>query len=58
MDIVGREGSLHKVNREFLVYSLFELYKLHKVYLECPIHFKHENELAVDAGGVSRDVYL
>ena len=58
MDIVGQERSLHKVNRESLVHSLFfELYKLHKVYLECPIRFKHENELAVDAGGVSRDVY-
>ena len=32
MDIVGREGSLHKVNRESLVHSLFELYKLHKVF--------------------------
>ena len=47
MDIVGREGNLHEVNRESLVHSLFE----------CPIHFKYENELAVDAGGVSRDVY-
>ena len=31
MDIVGREGSLHKVNRESLVHLLFELYKLHKL---------------------------
>ena len=30
---------------------------MHKVDLECLIRFKHENELAVDAGGVSRDVY-
>ena len=37
MNIVGREGSLHKVNRESLIHSLFELYKLHKVDLECPI---------------------
>ena len=57
MDIVGREGNLHEVNRESLVHLLFELYKLHKVDLECPIRFKYENELAVDAGGVSRDVY-
>ena len=57
MDIVGREGSLHRVNRESLVHSLFELYKFHKVDLEHPIHFKYENELAVDAGGVSQDVY-
>ena len=57
MDIVGREGNLHEVNRESFVHSLFELYKLHKVDLECPIRFKYENELAVDAGGVSRDVY-
>ena len=57
MDIVGREGSLHKVNRESLVHSLFELYKLHKVDLECPIRFKYGNELAVDTGGVSHDAY-
>ena len=57
MNEVGHEGSLHVVQRNPLIKSLIDLYESHEVDFEYPIRFAYENELAIDAGEVSRDIF-
>ena len=56
MDLLGSGGvHTHEVDRASIIDSLFNVYD--KGILTEYVNFEYAHELAVDSGGVSRDVY-
>ena len=51
------EGLLHSVHRSSLFDNVVKIYREKSILCEFPIHMEFEGEMAVDQGGVTRDMY-
>jgi len=50
-------GNTHVVNRGSLFEDVIQLYQQTQIAKEFPIDIEYETEKAVDAGGITRDMY-
>ena len=56
MNEVSNGAGMHTVNRKTLYDDVLRLYEHESITMEYPMYMKFEGEMAVDCGGVSRDV--
>lgn len=50
-------GFQHKIRCNNALLNIVDLYKEGTIMLECPIYIHFDNEIAVDDGGVSREMF-
>ena len=50
-------GVEHTIRRDNALLDIVKLYQENEIMLECPIYIHFHNEIAVDEGGVSREMY-
>ena len=50
-------GKEHTIRRTNAVNDVIELHRQEHIMLECPIHIQFDGEIAVDQGGVSREMF-
>lgn len=51
------EGSEHTIRRSNVFKDVLQLYQMGSILQECPIRIEFEDEMAIDQGGVTRDMF-
>lgn len=55
--IAAVEGPKHTVNRDTIYDDVIKLYRSDRIVEECPLQIEYNSEIAVDEGGVTRDMF-
>ena len=55
--IGAKAGEKHTVHRDTIYNDVIKLYQCGEIIMECPISIVYESEVAIDEGGVTRDMY-
>lgn len=58
MTLDPNKGVLHTVNRSCVYTNVLKMYSDQTILREFPMHVEFDGEMAIDQGGVTRDMYL